>query len=172
MRSAIPVTGRQPYPDLEYYFPGMRYYPRVELDGVILSLAKWQVKRGARGHSAPEVMRHELGLPRRVALTRFDQQLVFDLDKPDECRFFQDCTASMEEFSLHEFLLPPEAPAPVCSGSNCRSSASSSHSWLTPKRFTPLLSLPIQKAPACSGTSCSGSQWFYVKIYCNPAYGW
>jgi thiopeptide-type bacteriocin biosynthesis protein len=151
--------------DLENYFPGMSSYPRVEYQGVILSPAKWHVKVPAEARLAD--LRIKLGLPACIALTRFDQQLIFDLDEHDTARFFAGCVRGMKEFTLQEFIPPPARDAPVVSEGGRPFVNQMIAFLLNPEKVysAPPLPQPPKNVPR---DFLPGSEWLYLKIYCTP----
>jgi thiopeptide-type bacteriocin biosynthesis protein len=141
----------------------MPRYPRVVCAGTIVSPARWHIRNyGGEGAAA---LCSRLALPSWVALTRFDQQLVFDLDKAADVRFFDEAVAGARDFTLSEFLMPAEL--------------------VRDERDMPLVNQFIaflgNTKPSYRGDTFRpapkkaernfilGSSWLYLKIYCTPA---
>lgn len=153
--------------DPAQFFPGMAHYPRVEYEGVILSPAKWRVSGDLAALSGAE-LRTRLNLPGWIALTRFDQQLVFHLEDPEQLRFFEDCTRGMNDYELREFFLPPPQAGPV-HGPDGRPLVNQLIAFLV-SRDTVYRPLPVPgRVPGkVQRDFIPGSSWLYLKIYCNP----
>ena len=150
--------------DLENFFPGMPFYPRVVLKGAILSPARWKVS-GYRGEGAP-ALRSRLGLPARIALTRFDQQLFFDLDRDEDLHFFEEAVQGMADFTVNEFY----RPAAVVSDRSGLPLVNQFIAFLgngmpsyPPYAFEPPATKKVER------DFILGSSWLYLKIYCTQA---
>jgi thiopeptide-type bacteriocin biosynthesis protein len=150
--------------DLENFFPGMDFYPRVSYKSNILSVAKWRISNysGEGVHS----LRARLGLPAAVALTRFDQQLVFNLDIEAEARFFEEVVRGMNNFVVSEFLMP----ARVVTDSKGDPLINQFVAFLASRQpvynqqtFVPAVTKTVER------NFILGSSWLYLKIYCTPS---
>jgi thiopeptide-type bacteriocin biosynthesis protein len=150
--------------DLEAFFPGMAHYPRVELGGVVISPAKWRVKKEQEGGLSAEKLREELGLPEWIALTRHDQQLVFNLDDAGDRDHFTACTVGLGELLLQEFLLPAASLVSDAKGrpliSQFIATLVNRQEVYTGMHFEQMTRLHPQRE------FVTGSEWLYLKIYC------
>ncbi|MFI5160449.1 MAG: lantibiotic dehydratase [Sphingobacteriales bacterium] len=155
--------------DLESYFPGMSHYPRVTFDNVILSPAKWHIRSQPVSPDGIEMFREKLRLPACVALTRSDQQIVFNLDDESDRRFFCDCVSGLPAFTLQEFFLPDKEAQTVMTTAG-KPVISQFIAFLvnpnTVYRNVPFLAPLTAKMQR---EFVLGSQWLYLKIYCTTA---
>jgi len=148
------------------YFPGMSHYPRMTYTGTILSPARWHLKAADLAELPPGEWRALHGIPSRVALTRFDQQLVFDLDDPRQARRFLDTIAAMADFTLQESFLPSEAEPRVCSADG-KPLIGQFIAFLI--KNGPVYQAPLFVPPRDARVIRDfvlGSEWLYLKIYC------
>jgi thiopeptide-type bacteriocin biosynthesis protein len=163
---------------LTNYFPGMAYYPRVVYKQTILSPATWhlstqdlkELQRLSRNDSIAKfrsiIEQHKL--PNILALSKFDQQLVFNIDNEAEIIFLVDCLKGGEQAVLQEFFLPNDQTVQTEQG---KTLCNQFISFLC-KREAVYSGLP--NIEDISGLKKQkeyivGSKWLYLKLYCNPA---
>jgi thiopeptide-type bacteriocin biosynthesis protein len=161
--------------DLEQFFPGLDFYPRVSYGRTILSLACWKFREpailalsAADSGDALERLKHfreRHHLPQRISLGREDQQLVFDLTQADEAHFFLRCLRGQKEVSLREYLLPDRS---VSQGAEFLAGQFIAYLYHDRPVYQPL---PKPAAPQDSPVPrrfTPGSDWLYLKLYCTP----
>ncbi|WP_181163791.1 lantibiotic dehydratase [Pontibacter mangrovi] len=168
--------------DLRHFFPRLPYYPRVVYQGAVLQLASWhlgqeQLKKLAQGKGAVQQaclrqLAREMRWPRWIALTRHDQQVVFDLEREDDCRLLLESLRGKEAVELREFPFTAQQAAMV------RDSAQQPyvHEFLgavlngqavySPQPFP---SLCTAQTPLKERLLSPGEGWLYVKLYCHPS---
>jgi thiopeptide-type bacteriocin biosynthesis protein len=164
--------------NLDQFFPGMPYYPRVTYKRTILSPAIWYLSGKAvrdldkvpadQGIAKFKAIRQDLKLPPMVALSNFDQQLVFDLENDNDILFLLDCLKGSDRVMLQEFFNPGTV---VCSNEDDRPMVNQFVACLYKNKET---YSGIRTDDPRSGRNIKsdyilGSSWLYLKIYCNPA---
>jgi thiopeptide-type bacteriocin biosynthesis protein len=164
---------------LEQYFPQMSYYPRVMYKQTILSPAVWHLggqdlKDIVKASPTDAILklnqlRGKLKLPAIVALSKFDQQLVFDMDKDDEAAFLIECMKGSDEALLQEYYLPDETVVKTMDGSPLVNQFVA----LLYKNEVIYPGIQFQDEVPRNKRSESeyiiGTKWLYLKLYCNPA---
>ncbi|MDN3548912.1 lantibiotic dehydratase [Mucilaginibacter aquaedulcis] len=162
--------------DLEQFFPGMDFYPRVCAGHVILSNARWKFTRAAlqsleddgQGDISARfrAFRKKYQLPQRISVGAGDQQLVFDLLDRRECEFLLRQIAGSKTLTVQEYLLPdrsvrtgnkPVAGQMIAFLSHSRTIYNSLKGRNTAKKGT---KIPRYFFP--------GDEWLYVKLFCTP----
>ncbi|GAA4326225.1 lantibiotic dehydratase [Mucilaginibacter gynuensis] len=161
--------------DPEYYFPGLDYYPRVMVDDIILSLAKWlissdKVQASVFKDDLPvmdkiRLFRKNYKLPRRVSLGYTDQQLVFDLAIPSEADFFMQCINGLKKFKLTEYLLPDRSLKNGHDPYAAQFIVFLSHKQ---KIYKEIPMVNSQKQSPVARSFLPGSEWLYIKLFCTP----
>jgi len=160
---------------LERYFPGLDFYPRVQVGEVIISPATWHFDEAQLDKLLTEDMTDPLvklrrfraanHLPQRLNVGHTDQQLVFDLGGREDGLFFLQCLRGLKKVKLTEYLLPGRT-------------VKTGHAPLS-SQYVAFLSHPEK---IYAGTSPAGSpirvgktrsflpggDWHYIKIYCTP----
>jgi thiopeptide-type bacteriocin biosynthesis protein len=152
--------------DLEQFFPGLDEYPRVTLGDVIISTAKWYLKdTGLKLPDQIDQLINEKGLPRYVALTQADQQLVFDLHSQEQKLFLLNCIRGTKNIQLQEYLLPDSFPVREAGG---KPMISQFVSFIINNEevYKPLVFEKTDYSKAVRAYTL-GSQWIYLKIYCH-----
>lgn len=162
--------------NLEHYFPGMAHYPRVVYKDSILAAAVWHLSKemlGALKNSTQRdaifilnKLREELNLPPVIALSKSDQQLVFNLDKEDELIFLIECLKMVDEAVLQEFFLPNKKVVM----SDGKSLINQFVAFLAQDNAV-YKANPTEELPAHKNIAQSyilGSKWLYLKLYCTP----
>jgi thiopeptide-type bacteriocin biosynthesis protein len=94
---------------LEKIFPGLEYYPRVQLGRVVLCPAKWnldgaKIKKIITGAYKDAV--EELQLPAYFSLNESDNFLVFNRDRKEDLEMFRKCIRNKKSIILKEYVLP------------------------------------------------------------------
>ncbi|RFZ85112.1 hypothetical protein DYU05_05785 [Mucilaginibacter terrenus] len=161
--------------DLENFFPGLDFYPRVASGRLVLSPAKWRITGGIerlRGATPEETfvnVRHFrmlYQLPQRVVMGDHDQVLVFDLGERDEAVFFAECLKGKKSVRLQEYFWPGRSTK-----SNGKPLAGQFVAVAHHRQpvYQPFLG-NIRRVPASLTRAYPpGSEWLYLKIYCSPA---
>ncbi|MEB0261813.1 lantibiotic dehydratase [Mucilaginibacter sp. 10I4] len=164
--------------DLEQFFPGMPQYPRVVFKKTILCPAIWHLSEqdlkefklattNEVGHKF-NLIKEKLKLPSVIALSKFDQQLVFNTDKEEEVLFLVDCLKSMDQAILQEYFLPAQPTATTNDGKPLVSQFIAflyKNEAVYPGNPT----TDIIAKTKVKQEYILGSKWLYLKLYCNPA---
>jgi thiopeptide-type bacteriocin biosynthesis protein len=161
--------------DLEQYFPGLAYYPRVCTRDVVISPARWKfadtdlqvltAKQPADALLVLKDFRHIHHLPRHISLGATDQQLVFDLAVAAEASFFLECIRGMKTVILQEYFYPDRS---VTSGN--KPLAGQFVAFLM--HLETIYQGTSNQKNVVSGSVprrfMAGSEWLYLKIFCSP----
>lgn len=163
--------------DMEQLFPGMAFYPRVSYRGTILCLAKWYLSKQQIAYltgGAPADFSVRLGevkqlltLPDTVAITRHDQQIVFNLSDKLDQSFFRDCLRGAEQLLLQEYPIAAgdivrQVKGKPLAGQFVAFLFNSNIKYQDKISRQSLLTADVQR------DYILGSQWVYLKIYCHP----
>lgn len=161
--------------NLENFFPGLGFYPRVCYGRVILCLAKWNFKESditpltagdnVNPNKILDGFRKKYRLPRHITIGATDQQLVFDLSNSTEARFFLQCIAGLKRITIQEYLLPDRS---VLSGK--KPVAGQLITFLAHENN---VYQPVKKESSTfygekQRDFLMGSNWLYLKIFCIP----
>ncbi|MBB5637925.1 thiopeptide-type bacteriocin biosynthesis protein [Pedobacter cryoconitis] len=97
---------------LEQFFPGLDYYPRVQLDKAVLSAARWildetKIKRIVEGNFKD--VQQELLLPVYFSWYERDNFLVFNTASTDDIDMFKRCIRNKKSITLREYVFPKYA---------------------------------------------------------------
>ena len=165
--------------DLEYYFPNLKFYPRVSIGNVILSAAKWYLTTNdidylnkateKDGFEKMQEIKQRVQLPDLICLTRADQQLVFNLTQKEEVLVLLNCIAGTEQVKLQEYFLPKHVQPTVAIAGKPMINQFITFLYQTDNVYPakifdlqPALSKKIKRE------FVPGSEWLYFKIYCSP----
>lgn len=164
--------------DLEHYFPGMGHYPRVVFNQTILCAAKWYLSaedlKHINGATKEEtyarftLIREKKGLPSHIALTKFDQQLVFNIDRKEEVHFLLDCLKGLDQVMIQEFCRSGQPCVTTHDGKPLISQfiAFLYQDEMVYSGFRPPDAVLASKIKQ---EYIIGSRWLYLKLYCNPS---
>jgi thiopeptide-type bacteriocin biosynthesis protein len=149
--------------ELRQYFPDLKFYPRVQIEDTIISLAMWiidsekaaslQVTRDDLLLQNFRLFSEELNLPRYFTLSEGDQELVFDQSVDNEILFFCGCIRRKKQVTIKEHLSQP--------------TIRQYNAYLLPAEK---LSLPkpifhFHGKVTKDRKLIPGSEWLYLKIY-------
>jgi len=145
---------------LRSFFPNLSFYPRVEYNDTILSLATWilsteqiagLIQSDGEQIAAFTDLRTSVRLPRYFSLAEGDQELVFDTQNESDILFFCNCIRQKKQAVLKEFLTQPFVQQ--------------FNGFLLPAE-------PLQFPRFRPGTAnrtqrkfMPGSEWLYLKLY-------
>lgn len=157
--------------DPERLFPGLDFYPRVTYGKVVLSLARWHLRREEVDHLLLEPLSigrlhlfcRERRMPARIAAGRGDQQLVFDLSNDNEALFFLESLRDPVVPVITEFI---EGPARVQ-----RAGGDFSRQFVIALFNPDRVYFPVPAPDTGQQGICDfppGSEWIYVKVYTTP----
>jgi len=154
--------------DLERYFPGLNFYPRISSGRVVLSVAKW--KFGEKDialllENGLIRFRKMYHLPSWVSMGHFDQQLIFNLDNRQDGEFLIACAGGLKQMTLLEYILPDRN---VRAG--YRPLAGQYVGFLYHERpvYQPLLKTYRNTESKVKRNFPPGSDCLYLKMYCTP----
>ncbi|WP_179414596.1 lantibiotic dehydratase [Mucilaginibacter sp. E4BP6] len=163
--------------ELAQYFPGLAYYPRVVFKNTILSAATWHlsvVDLKLIGSSSDEDgiiyfqdIQQKRHIPAVIALSRSDQQLVFNTVEKEEVRFLIQCLRTMETAVMQEYFSPKNSLLLNQEGLPIVNQFvgvlySEDTVYTGTQNVKPVQSINMQQ------TYIIGSKWLYLKLYCNP----
>jgi thiopeptide-type bacteriocin biosynthesis protein len=163
-------------PEFDRILPGLSHYPRVCYKDVIISLAMWKLSVDeivclTRENDDDNLNELEQflkikNMPRRLSIKRADQLLTFDLSKRDERLFFLRSIKGDFPVIIQEYL--PVMPVV----------ANTDKKMLAHQFVAALINdTPVYKKQAPPSFSKAirerdfvlGSQWLFLKIYCQPS---
>jgi thiopeptide-type bacteriocin biosynthesis protein len=159
--------------DLEFFLPGLNFYPRVEYRKVILNLAYWKLSsedvteltRKPFSLGRLHVYRQNRHLPVQIKMGTGDQQLVFDLSNDAEAYFFLECLKPGQLTTIQEYLQPDDGLYDTRSLREAEYLAF----LINPETvYRPLINTGSLPGSA-RRTYPPGSEWLYLKIFCTPA---
>ena len=161
--------------DLENFFPGLAFYPRVSYGRVILSLAKWKFKgqdlnlltdkESLASMNALQEFRKTHRIPRHVSIGANDQQLVFDLAQTNEAKFFLNCLIGLKNLTVTEYMAPDRSVQVGKKPLSGQLIAFLAHNQEIYRAIKPLKKVPMSHK---GRNFMIGSNWLYIKIYCLP----
>ena len=164
--------------NLEQIFPGMNFYPRVNYQNTILSLAKWYLNKKQLAYLQEggvtdfprrlNKIKQQLSLPETVAITQFDQQIVFNLSTRQDQLFFLDCIRGAGQLQLQEYPIAKETSVRYTDG---KPLTGQYIALLYNKNAVYRRNHLNEVMPALAKVVRDymlGSQWIYLKIYCHP----
>jgi thiopeptide-type bacteriocin biosynthesis protein len=165
--------------NLEHFFPGMRHYPKVFFNDIVIAEAKWRlgddfnVLRELSQDQAIlqfEAIKKKCRLPDLISLAKSDQQLIFNLKNRNELLLFLKVIKEEKEVLLKEYFLPAPTSLKVVDGAG-KPYTNELISFLY-KESTVYTAKYIQHIPHQTKKEKAfiiGSKWLYLKIYCTPA---
>ncbi|MDE3250998.1 MAG: lantibiotic dehydratase, partial [Bacteroidota bacterium] len=166
--------------ELEEFFPGLTFYPRVEYKSSILCLAKWCLSSSdfvflkseslTQWLAAFEQLATTLSLPDYFGLSHHDNYLVFNRRQEEDVWLFLESVRNKDKIVLTEFLLDNTGEVMLDKG--------------VAKPVLAQYVAPLvlnEKVYGLSGNIFAdngeghrnfmpGSEWLYFKIYCHPSW--
>jgi len=166
--------------EMEHFFPGLQFYPRVIYKSSILSLATWHLKAGdfaamKTGNAGKQFnlfhqLARQIKLPRYFALTQHDNHLVFDRDQEDDVLLFLDAIKHYDKITLTEFLMNDEGRADVTNSQGKPLIGQYTAAlYLNETVYNFAKAARFEEATAGHRNFAPGTEWTYFKIYCHPA---
>lgn len=155
-------------------FPGLDYYPRVQLRSTVLSPATWLLNEKQLKRILAEEVNwlHELGITERFCLVEGDNFLVFDQNNRDDMAVFQQCVKNKKAATITECRLT--APS-ILKDKNGNSYAAQlvacvinqSKSYEIPST---LVTAPLKSNLKVQRDFLPGDEWLYIKIYAHTSF--
>ncbi|MBW7891301.1 MAG: lantibiotic dehydratase [Chitinophagaceae bacterium] len=167
--------------DMEYFFPGLSFYPRTCYKTAILHLAKWVLKRREFEHvikadiSAQltewRMLSERLQLPRHISVDQYDHQLVFDQQDSAGMEQLLSLLKTADKIIIREYIFNCGEDALVQDEKGMpyihQFIASLSHDRCIyrPGNFP----LSAERAEeSAKRLFIPGSEWLYYKLYIHP----
>lgn len=96
---------------LESFFPGLDYYPRVQLGRAVLCPATWILKEPGIKQivAGDDSYGEELNLPVCFSLNERDNFLVFNRNSKTDLEMFRKCIKNKKIITLKEYVFPDDA---------------------------------------------------------------
>ncbi|MVT11408.1 lantibiotic dehydratase [Chitinophaga tropicalis] len=165
--------------ELNNFFPGLRFYPRVVYKQTILSLATWYLSASdfsflrttdpARWYEQFNKLATSINLPRYFALTQYDNHLVFDRNDHEEVLLFLDAVRNYDSLTLTEFLMNEENGDRVTdSRGNPLISQYIAPLYLNDAVYNQPHNPGFGEQQETNADPAAGTDWLYFKIYCHP----
>lgn len=156
-----------------------KFLPRAEYKGVILKRARWLLDKAdfslLLNEPGPDHMqqvhrwRTQLGMPQRVVLSEFDNELLVDLNDPMSLGAFAGAIKKRPSIILEEFLFDPQD---LLVKDASQQGYTNEFIAILLKQAPPSLpSVTLRKVAEASSTAQAarsfgpGSEWLYYKIY-------
>jgi thiopeptide-type bacteriocin biosynthesis protein len=160
---------------LERLFPGLDYYPRVQLGRAILSPARWnlderEIKKIVTGHYKD--FGEELQLPVYFSLNENDNFLVFNRQNKDDLDMFMRYIRNKKFITLKEYVVPECADLHDVAGKPYASQhivcvVNKSKSYASPQPMGEVIG-DIKKLKV-KRTFLPGDEWLYIKLYVHDS---
>jgi len=168
--------------NLDQFFPGLSYYPRVVFDSSILQLATWVLHQTTIDEIAKTDVQEQsmiilllaksLKWPRYISLSEHDNQLIFDIENEEDRSLFAAQFKRQNKITIREFLFEHELSAIVRNKAGKpfvnQFSASVYHS----KNIYRGYPLPFNLNNTQTNVQrlfVPGSEWLFYKLYVHPA---
>jgi len=162
--------------ELQEFFPGLSFYPRVSYHGIILHLATWMLmekdlKSLQERETEPliaafESLSRRQRFPKVFSLAEGDRQLVFYRDRREDILFFAACIKQKKTIIIKEFLID-EGSGNLLRSAQRNDFVRQFNACVLPSGP---INLPVMNA--CKNNSARlqrkfmpGSEWLYLKVY-------
>ncbi|MBC6109082.1 thiopeptide-type bacteriocin biosynthesis protein [Pedobacter fastidiosus] len=159
---------------LESLFPDLDYYPRLQFHNLLLSRAKWQVKRESIFPSKNEQLNvnqcrsflTELGVSKCFKTGASDQTLCFDLENDDDLNSFIQYMQKQKTVYLEEVLLP-ESSMVVDENGKPYLAQFILNLYQEAQIYAPSTLVESTDSIEVTQYFPPGSEWLYFEIYCH-----
>jgi len=91
-------------------FPGMDYYPRLQLEETVLSPETWMLNEEQIKNFVSETTLKDLNIPRYFCLHESDNFLVFDQECVSDLALFIRCMKNKKSLKLTEYAFSTDSP--------------------------------------------------------------
>ncbi len=164
--------------DMEHFFPGLSFYPRVCYKDTILHLAKWVVTSkifrpvlslsAEKQEPALRLLLEELKLPCYISLDNYDNQLVFNLRNDTDMKNLLALIKAKDTMVIREYIFHEEKNIVTDT-----TGAGFIHQFIAVLQHDRQVyqSVPFQAASMQRDSQrilMPGSEWLYYKIYIHP----
>ena len=160
---------------LEKLFPGLDYYPRVQLGRAVISPARWnldetKIKKIIAGNDKNPG--EELQLPAYFSLNENDNFLVFNSNNEDDLNVFRKCIRNKKAITLKEYVLPEHADLSDKEKKPYASQyiacvVNQSKSYKAPAPMSHIIG--DTKKLKIKRTFFLGDEWLYLKLYAHDS---
>ncbi|AMP97707.1 hypothetical protein AY601_0764 [Pedobacter cryoconitis] len=159
---------------LKDFFPGMSFYPRVQLNNAVISAATWILNQDKINKVIAQNLDfwEELALPAYFSLNEMDNFLVFNKHNNDDLKLFRKCIRNKESVTLKEYVFPDcaaiqdaEKRPYVSQYITCVVNQSKSYAapHLKSNRTASVKKLKVKR------TFFPGDEWLYLKLYAHDS---
>lgn len=156
---------------LSSLFPGLGYYPRLQIGKVVLSAATWMLsEKQIQGlFHADNQLNEELGLPERFSLNEGDNFLVFNKNVVQDMEMLRKCLKNKTKATLVEYVIPEKSVLkdrkgePFCAQllTTMINKNTVYHAPVIPGADQRRRPRPVKR------TFLPGDEWIYAKIYAH-----
>lgn len=152
----------------ELFFPGLHFYPRIQYNNTILSLATWYITcTDNASHDDISALAKNLQWPRYVSVNQHDHQLVFDMTDMDDISLLGTFWKQGTKLTIKEFPFI-EDNSPVVKDNHGKPYinqfvASIFHQEQIYDNYLP----PVTDNDVKRSFQ-PGSEWLYLKLNCSP----
>ncbi|WP_367868099.1 thiopeptide-type bacteriocin biosynthesis protein [Pedobacter sp. WC2423] len=162
---------------LKDIFPGMSFYPRVQLNHAVISPATWILDRDKISKIVAQNLDFwkELALPAYFSLNERDNFLVFNSTHKDDLDLFRKCIKNKESVILKEYVFSADAAdlqdkkkQPYAT-QYIACIINQSKSYILPQSNSKIIG-DIKKLKV-RRTFFPGDEWLYLKLYAHDSLG-
>lgn len=152
---------------------GLKYYPRVEIDGIVVFLETWYLNCSNilpifNSTNSIDSIRKLLGLPEKVLFCENDNELLFDLTNQENIDVFRSIVKSNKTITIKEYLFDEKNS--LIKDEYGRNFANECISFLTPSNSSNKTESKKKNIhfKNVQRKYITGSEWIYYKIYVGP----
>ncbi|MET4083138.1 thiopeptide-type bacteriocin biosynthesis protein [Pedobacter sp. UYP30] len=159
---------------LSSVFPELNYYPRLQYHNLVLSVAKWKIKKEeylskAKENPTTEVLRSYLedkGISAYFKAGLSDQTLCFNMQNKEDLEAFMQFMEKKDEVYVEEVLVPNKSTVFDETG-NPYFAQFNLNLYHQEKVFNGINALDLENTPAVQQYFPLGGAWLYLEIYCH-----
>lgn len=157
--------------NLESFFPGLSFYPRVKIGSVIVSPAKWilneqEITSLSKSVTGFKSFSEQKKWPKHIAISKNDQQLIFNITQDTEIYLFFECIKGAKTVQICEYPLPKQH---LVTNSDNKLMVNQFVAFLknAVPSYNAAIIQPFNNPAYIQRSYPLGSEWIYLKIYCH-----
>jgi thiopeptide-type bacteriocin biosynthesis protein len=157
--------------NLENFFPGLSFYPRIKIGSVIISPAKWILNEQEIASLSKSVVNfktfsRQKKWPQYIAISKNDQQLIFNIKQDAEIDLFRACVLGAKTIQICEYPLPNRQ---LILNTDDKPMVNQFVAFLknSMPSYNAAISETHNKPAEVARAYPLGSEWIYLKIYCH-----
>lgn len=156
--------------DVERMLPGLDFYPRIQYENLILSMAKWRIRQADVKREGVSALLQKMGVGRYFTAGTGDQTLCFDSQDQEDLIYFKNYSNQYNDFVITDVIVNDNQLFKCVDKKNYFAQVllTLSHDEKCYAAHFPTKKTAFTDASEMQKVIVPGKDWLYFELYAHP----